>query len=140
MPIIFPDSLFEIEKWKAFKGSYPLGSDVGHRIIIVCKHGGTLSYLYVTSQVKKARILARDDIKSLVQIDSTDWDVLTKESCIQCNKDNLSQISEAEFRKDYVAGKVEVLGEIPEKVKKSIISAICSSKSFTDTEKGKYTV
>ncbi len=34
MPIIFPDSLFEIEKWKAFKGNYPLGSDVDHRIIL----------------------------------------------------------------------------------------------------------
>jgi hypothetical protein len=65
MPITLPDNLFDIEKWKAFKGKYPPGSGMEHRII---------------------------------------------------------------------------LGRIPEKVIKSIIFAICSSKTFDDKEKAMYAV
>jgi hypothetical protein len=140
MNITFPDNLFHVEKWKAFKGKYPPGSDKSHRIIIVFKRGGVLRYLYITSKVDRSRKLARDDSQSLVCIDGNDWNELAKESCIQCNRDNLFELSETEFRKDYSEGKVEVLGKIPEKVIKSIVSAICSSKTFTDTEKKMYTV
>jgi len=140
MPIIFPDNLFSVGKWKAFKGKYPPGSDIDHRIIIVFKHNSILRYFYVTSQIEKSRILAKNDLKSLVCINGNDWNELTKESCVQCSRDNLFELSEAEFRKDYAEGKVKVLGEIPEKVIKSIIFAICSSKTFTDKEKEIYTV
>jgi len=58
MPIIFPDNLFKVEKWKAFKGKYPPGSDIDHRIIIVFKYGSILRYFYVTSQVEKSIIFA----------------------------------------------------------------------------------
>jgi hypothetical protein len=139
MPIIFPDNLFKVGKWKAFKGKYPPGSNIDHRIIIIHIHNGILRCFYVTSQVQKARILARNDLKSLVCINGDDWNELTKESCIQCGKDNLFELSETEFRKDYAEGKVDVLGEIPEKIIKSIVFAICSSKTFTDKEKQMYT-
>ncbi|MDR3001621.1 MAG: hypothetical protein LBU89_10180 [Fibromonadaceae bacterium] len=140
MRITFPDNLFNIEKWKAFRGKYPPGSDIDHRIIIVFKHDNILKYFYVTSQVDNARKMARNDLQSLVCIKGDDWDELTKPSCIQCNKGNLFELSETEFRKNYAEGKVKVLGEIPESIRKSIVSAICSSKTFTDKEKAMYTV
>lgn len=81
MQITFPDDLFSIEKWKAFKGKYPPGSDGEHRIIIVYKHAGDLKYFYVTSKVEAARERARYDKGSLVdKINNSDWDVLDKES------------------------------------------------------------
>jgi len=140
MPILFPDNLFEVEKWKAFKGRYPLDSDTDHRIIIVFKREGVLKYFYVTSQVEKARKVAKKDPKSLVLLNSEDWDELTKESCVQCGKRDLLSLDEADLRKSYKEGKVEPLGKIPEKVIQSIIFAICSSKTFDDKEKAMYTV
>jgi len=65
---------------------------------------------------------------------------LTKESCIQCGKSYLLELDEEEFRKDYKKGKVTILGKIPEKVIKSIIFAICSSKTYDENEKTIYTV
>jgi len=140
MHITLPDNLFNVEKWKAFKGKYPPGSDIDHRIIIVFKHDDILKCFYVTSKVENARKMAKKDLKSLVCLNSEDWDELTKESCIQCGKGYLFELNETELRKDYSEGKVEVLGEIPEKVIKSIIFAICSSKTFDENEKAMYTV
>jgi hypothetical protein len=140
MHITLPNNLFSVEKWKAFKGRYPPGSDTDHRIIIVFKQDGILKYFYVTSQVEKARKMAKKDSKSLVCINGNDWGALTTESCIQCGKGYLFELNEAEFRKDYSKGKVKPLGKIPEKIIKSIIFAICSSKTFDDKEKAMYTV
>jgi len=116
------------------------GSDTDHRIIIVFKQDGVLKYFYVTSQVEKARKMAKKDLKSLVCINGNDWNELITESCVQCGKGHLLELSESEFRKDYSKGKVKPLGKIPENVIKSIIFAICSSKTFDDKEKAMYTV
>jgi len=140
MPIIFPDNLFDVEKWKAFKGKYPPGSDMEHRIIIVFKHGDILKCFHVTSKIESARKMAKKDPKSLVCLNVGDWDELTKESCIQCGKGYLFELSETELREDYKEGKVVPLGEIPEKVIQSIIFAICSSKTYDEKEKAMYTV
>jgi len=141
MQISFPPNLLGIEKWKAFKGKYPPGSNVEHRIIIVYKHDGNLKYFYVTSKVETARNLAMHDKGSLVdKIDGSDWDALDKESCIQCDKKHLRNTSEDELRKAYKEGGIKVLGEIPEKIKKLIISAVCASITFSDIEKTLYTV
>jgi hypothetical protein len=140
--LILPPELVTIEKWRAFKGKYPSGSDIEHRIIIVYRDENEkkLHYFYVTSKVKEARKKARDDIGSFVCINSSDWPVLTKESCIQCNEKHKDTVDEGEFMQDYAAGKIEILGEVPEVVKKAIIRAVCASISFTDAEKAKYTV
>jgi len=140
MPITFPDDLLIIKKWKAFKGKYPPGSDINHRIIIVFKCDDILKCFHVTSKVENARKMAKKDLKSLVCLNSEDWDELTKESCIQCGKGYLFELNETELRKDYSEGKVIPLGEIPEKVIKSIIFAICSSKTYNAKEKAMYTV
>jgi len=141
MKIIFPSNLLNIERWKAFKGKYPPSSNVEHKIIIVYKHDGDLKYFYVTSKVEKARKFAMRDKGSLVdKLDNRDWNVLDKESCIQCDKNHLHNTSEEDLRKAYEEGGIEVLGEIPEKIKKSIISAVCASITFSDIEKTMYTV
>jgi len=141
MKISFPPDLLSIEKWKSFKGKYPPNSDVGHRIIIVYKYEGLLKYFYVTSQCDKARKRAKYDIGSLVdKLNSNDWSALDRESCIQCDSHHLHDLDENELRKSYAEGKIEVLGEIPEGVKRSIVSAICASKTFSDMEKKMYTV
>ena len=141
MHIPFPPNLLSIEKWRAFKGKYPPGSDVEHRIIIVYKHDGIVKYFYVTSKVEKARMRAKYDIGSLVdKINSNHWDALTEESCIQCNKNHLYDTCEDDLRQAYKNGEIEVLGAVPEAIKKAIISAVCASKSFTDVEKKIYTI
>jgi len=130
MKIIFPSDLLDIERWKAFKGKYPPCSSIEHRIIIVYKHDGDLKYFYVTSKVEKARKFAMRDKGSL----------LDKESCIQCDKNHLHSTNEDDLRKAYEEGGIEVLGEIPEGIRKSIVSAICASRTFSDIEKTMYTV
>jgi len=72
MPITLPDNLFSVEKWKAFKGKYPPGSNIEHRIIIVFKHNGVLKYFHVTSKVENACKAAKKDPKSLVRLNSKD--------------------------------------------------------------------
>jgi len=52
----------------------------------------------------------------------------------------LHDLDENELRKSYEEGKIEVLGEIPQSIKRSIISAICASKTFLEAEKKMYTV
>jgi len=88
--ISLPKDLLNIEKWKAFKGKYPPGSAVEHRIIIVYKYEGILKYFYVTSQCEKARKIAKYDEGSLVdKLNHNDWDALDRESCIQCDSRHL---------------------------------------------------
>lgn len=141
MQLPLPSKMLPIEKWKAFKGKYPPNSNNEHRIIIIYKHDCNIKYFYVTSQVEKARLMARNDIGSLVDgIDSGDWDVLTKESCIQCNESHLCEISDEELRKAWDQERLKPLGTIPNKIKQKIISAICASKTFTDTQKKIYTM
>jgi hypothetical protein len=140
MHIHFPPNFLNIEKWKAFKGRYPPSSDVDHRIIIVYKDDGVIKYFYVTSQVENARKAAKYDMGSLVDgLDSNDWDVLTKESCIQCNRRYLNKTSESDLRRAYENGDIKVLGDVPEKIRRAIISAVCASNSFSEAEKISYT-
>jgi len=139
MQITLPDNLVSVGKWQAFRGKYPSGSNVEHRIIIVFKQDGILKYLYVTSKIENAIKAAKKDPKSLVRLNSKDWEELTKDSCIQCGKSYMLNLNEEELRNDYKKGKVKWLGRIPEKVMKSIIFAICSSKTFDDKEKAMYT-
>lgn len=141
MQISLPPDLLSIEKWKAFKGKYPPGSNVEHRIIIVYKHDGILKYFYVTSKVEIARKVAKYDKGSLVdKINSGDWYALDRESCIQCDKKHLHDTTEDDLRKAYKEGGIQVLGEIPEGIRRLIISAVCASRTFSDIEKKTYTV
>jgi len=141
MLIIFPSNLLSIERWSAFKGKYPPGSDVDHRIIIVYKYGGTIKYFYVTSKVEKARMRAKYDMGSFVdKISSCDWEALTEESCVQCDKSHMYETCEDDLRRAYESGNLEILGKVPQDIRKRIISAVCASKSFTDAEKSIYTI
>jgi hypothetical protein len=137
--MLFPTEIIPIRKWCAYRAKLPPGSNNKHRIIIIYKHLTEIKYFYVTSQVEKVRKKTRDDISSVVELNSSDWDVLTKDSCIQCNDANVYEINEDEFKHLYKSGEMDYLGEIPEKVKNAIISAICMSCTFTEIEKVVYT-
>jgi len=137
--MLFPTEMIPIKKWYAYKAKLPIGSDNKHRIIVVYKYLNVIRYFYVTSQVEKVRKKTRDDIMSIVELDSSDWEVLTKKSCIQCNENNLHEISEDEFKQFYENGEMEYLGEVPEKVRSAITNAICMSSTFTEKEKAIYT-
>jgi len=140
--IIFPTNLFNsVKRWAAFKGKYPPGSDKEHIIIIVCIEGEIAKYLFVTSQVEKARKIMKKDIGALVdKIDGNHWGELTKESCIQCNKAHLHETSVASIKQAHKTNKIKYLGEVPEGIRKSIISAVCASSSFDAEEKTALTV
>jgi len=143
MKILFPSNMLPLKKWYAFKAKLPSGSENEHRIIIIYKHEAVIKYFYVTSQVEKIEKVAitrKYDVESIVKLNPVEWDVLTKESCIQCNKKHLYEINESDFKRAYTNGEFEYLGEIPEKVKAAIIHAICMSISFTENEKKMYTV
>jgi len=135
----FPPEMIPVKKWYAFKAKLPPGSGNKHRVIVVYKYMNTVKYLYVTSQIEQARKLAQHDKGSIVRLMPSDWDALTKESCIQCDKRHLYEISEREFRQVCASEGYEYYGEIPQKIKDSIIYAICMSKTFNEAEKAVYT-
>lgn len=140
--IIFPTNLFNsVKRWAAFKGKYPPGSKKDHIIIIACIEGEIAKYLFVTSQVEKARKIMSRDIGALVdKIDGSHWSELTKESCIQCNKAHLHETSTANIKQAHKINEIKYLGEVPENIRKSIISAICVSNSFNEEEKTALTI
>ncbi|GBU22000.1 hypothetical protein R80B4_01902 [Fibrobacteres bacterium R8-0-B4] len=135
-----PYNMIPVKRWYAFKAQLPPRSDKKHHIIIIYKDQTIIKYFYVTSQVEKAKKYARNDIGSIVELNKSNWDVLDKDSCIQCNVKHLHDISESEFKQLYESHEMEYFGEIPKNVKKLLISAICASESFTDSEKATYTV
>jgi len=98
-----------------------------------------MKYLYVTSKIEQAYRIAKHDPHSIVTLNPSDWDALTKESCIQCDDSHLKEIRYDDFKIAYASGEYTYIGEIPEKVKNSIISAICMSETFTEDEKKEYT-
>jgi hypothetical protein len=139
MQIQFPPNIVSVKRWQAFKAILPPGSKVAHRVIVIYKRESMIDYFYVTSQIEKACKAAKYDIGSIAKIRVSDWDVLTKESCIQCNNENLYEFNEDDFRNACASGEFERLGDVPEKVKSAIIHAICASESFTEADKVAYT-
>ncbi|MDR2693402.1 MAG: hypothetical protein LBB74_04210 [Chitinispirillales bacterium] len=135
MQIPFPPEMMSVKKWHVFKAKLPPRSDSEHRIIVVYKHLNNVKYFYVTSKIENAYKMAKYDINSIVRLNVSDWDALTKESCIQCNKRHLYQTDEESFKQACASGEYERLGEVPEKIKNAIIHAIRMSKSFTEAEK-----
>ena len=134
-----PSSLLPISPWRAFKGQQ---SDFtgGHRIIIVFPYNSNnYCYLTVTSKIEKAKIRWRNDISSLVEFKVQDWNALTCDSCVECGKRNLKIVNKLQIQDLYSAEKLQVLGEVPNIVKRKIIAGICSSITYTDTEKATYT-
>ena len=123
------------QKWYAFFAPLPNGSETQHRIIIITDEP-EIKYLYITSQVEKARIRCKKDISSLVELSPADWKHLKKECCILCGKAYLQSITKEDFKKL----NVRHLGEIPEGMKSKIKYAICYSKTYTDSEKKNYTI
>ena len=140
----FPVDFVPFEKWIAFKGDFPPKAGE-HRIIIIHHDKDNVEYFYVTSydsEEEKAKINKNNkkDISSVAEILKTDWnEVLTKNSCVQCNLRHRHEVSINELRKDYENGYIKYLGKIPEKVKRTIIIAICASETFDNEEKKIYT-
>ena len=135
-----PSDLIPINKWKAFKGNFPPDSPMPHSIIIIYHSAEVIHYFYVTSQIDKVKEIARYDIGSIAEINPNDWNELTKDSCVQCNKGHLHQTTEQRIKEEYDKGEVKYLGLVPEIVKDKIINATRLSKTFTDTEKRLYTL
>jgi len=139
MQIPLPYDIIPIEKWYAFKTKLPPNQDNRHRVVIIHKDLAVLNYFCVTSQVEKAIIRAKHDTGSIAELKPSDWDVLTKPSCIECNKGHLYKINETDFKQMYKRGEVDYLGKVPETVKNAIIQAVCASETFTEDEKALYT-
>ncbi len=134
-----PSNLLQISPWRAYKGQVDDFTG-GHRIIIVCPYEDKqYFYLTVTSKVDKAKIRCKNDLSSLIELDVTEWDALTCHSCVECGKRNLKIVNEAQLKSLYAAEKLQPLSIIPEIVKTKIIAGICSSVTYTDTEKAMYT-
>lgn len=134
-----PSSLIPLDKWKVYKGKLPPGSDTPHRIIIVTNIE-ELSYFYVTSKVEKAKRIWKNDISSIVELDTREWSCLTEPSCIKCTKKEMRTISISDFKKMYDDGNLELLGDLPDNIKTKIISAICNSLTYSPQEKKFYTL
>ncbi len=134
-----PSSLIPLDRWKVYKGKLPPGSDTPHRIIIVT-NVETLSYLYVTSKVEKAKRIWRHDLGSIVEMCPEEWDCLTEPSCIKCTKKEMRKITVNDFKRMYDNGDMELLGNLPENIKTKIISAICNSLTYSPQEKKFYTL
>ncbi|MBP3688280.1 MAG: hypothetical protein J6J35_07990 [Alphaproteobacteria bacterium] len=133
-----PFNIVPTKKWVAFRAPLPKGE---HRIIIIKKLPEEVQYLYVTSQVNNVKRVMRYDLGSIANLFKCDWDSLTEdESCVQCDKKHLGTILVNDFEKLYNDNKVDYIGEVPDIVKIKINAAICSSKSFTETEKKFYTL
>ncbi len=127
-----------VDKWVAFNA--PLPKDQ-HRIIIIKKIFDEVQYFYVTSKVDNAKRVLHYDSGSIAEFEKCDWDSLTADkSCVQCDKRHLYTIKSDTFERMYNDGKLEYIGEVPDIVKTRITSAICSSKSFTETEKKFYSL
>ena len=135
-----PSNLIPISKWSAFKGNFPPNSPKLHNIIIIYHSVDIVCYFYVTSQIDNAKRVATYDIKSIAEIGSNDWNELTKDSCVQCNKMHLYETTEQEIRDAYEREEIIALGHVPEIVKNKIIEATNNSKTFTSAEKELYTL
>jgi len=138
----FPPDKIPIEKWYVFKGKLPPKQDYEHYCIIIYKQDLIIRYFYITSKVEKARaiLLMKDDIGALAELDPSDWDILTKDSCIQCDYDHLEECSIDNIKQGYENGTFKYIGKAHERVKTKIIHAVCASVSFTEAEKRMYTV
>jgi hypothetical protein len=137
--MLIPFKLINLDKWKVFKGNLPQGSPKQHNIILIHKTD-KLSYFYITSQVDKARKYAKYDTQSLVEIQKEEWNILTEEiSCVQCGKPNLIEIAIEDFKNEYENGNIQLIGDLPKEIQTKIITAICTSKTYNDTEKKIYT-
>ncbi|MBQ8630544.1 MAG: hypothetical protein IJ479_02370 [Alphaproteobacteria bacterium] len=134
-----PSSLIPLDRWKVYKGKLPPGSDKKHRIIIMT-NADNLNYLYVTTKVEKAKRIWRDDLASIVEVEPEDWDCITEPSCVKCTKKEMCSITESEFKDMYTQGELELLGDLPDNIKTKIISAICSSLTYSPQEKKFYTL
>jgi hypothetical protein len=148
--MLFPADSVPFEKWYAFKGEFPPGSSVSHRIIIVYKQANCTKYFYVTSyeskeEKEKINRVNRDDIKSVADFVKSEWkdvnnkDILSKDSCVQCNKRHIHAADVSCLKEQYANGKIEYLGVVPRNIQEKIIYATCLSDSFTQTEKKLYT-
>lgn len=140
----FPVELVNFDKWYAFKGPFPFcGKE--HRMVIVYKIDDVVTYFYVTSyeseeEKKKIDMANKRDISSIAELKKEDWDQLSKDSCVQCNLSHKHEISMSDLESGYASGKITYIGIVPDAVKSKIISATCSSSTFTEEQKKWYTV
>lgn len=139
----FPVDMVPFDKWVAFRGDFPCGAG-NHRMIILQRTENNIEYFYVTSyeseeEKNKINLNNRKDINSIAELQISDWDILTKNSCVQCNLAHIHEISVKQLKDRYQRREIEYLGYVPEIVKRKIIDATCSSVSFTDTKKKIYT-
>ena len=139
----FPVNYVPFEKWVAFKGEFPRGAGE-HRMIIIHRIEDTVEYFYVTSyesaeEKYKINLNNKKDISSVAELEKTDWDALTKNSCVQCNLTHTHVTTLTDLQQRYQSGTIEYIGMVSPKVKEKIIAATCASVSFTDTQKLLYT-
>lgn len=134
-----PSEILQISPWRAYQGRLDDFTG-GHRIIIIYPHDkDNYCYLMVTSKVEKAKLRSKNDIASLVELETKDWDELTCHSCIECSKRNMKIVNVQSLKNLYEKESLKPLSVVPDIVKTKIIAGICSSTTYTEKEKALYT-
>ncbi|MDR0977588.1 MAG: hypothetical protein LBL71_00900 [Endomicrobium sp.] len=137
-PLPFSSDLIPLDKCVAYYGPFHDKSQKLHTIIIVYNTGEKIEYFYITSQIEKARERCKYDEKALVFVNPSEWEILEKDSCIQCGRRYLKHISVSKFRELYEKNEVHFCSDVPEQLIKKIKKAVCYSKTYPPADKAKY--
>lgn len=88
----------------------------------------------VTSKVEKAKLRRKTCIETLVEMDETSFDVLTKSSIVDCN--DLKEVSLVEFNARFTASEIKYFDkDLPMVLRKALRKAIHASIILSDEQK-----
>ena len=88
----------------------------------------------VTSKIEKAKLRRKSCIETLVEMDETSFDVLTKPSIVDCN--DLKEVPLADFNARFVANEIKYFDkDLPMVLRKALRKAIHTSTILSDEQK-----
>lgn len=88
----------------------------------------------VTSKVDKAKLRRKACLETLVEMDETSFDILTKPSIVDCN--DLKEIPLTEFNARFAVGKIKYFDkDLPLSLRKELRKAIHVSTILSDEQK-----
>jgi hypothetical protein len=133
---------FPIKRGFTFKALLPDGSSKQHYCIIINKKvtkNTTVYYFYMTSQKEKVIRIMRYDKGALVSINNRDYSILTKETFIQCDKRHLRTIEYDTLIEGLSSGLFQKVDDVSNSIIDKILSAINSSKTYSEEDKKELT-
>lgn len=88
----------------------------------------------VTSKIEKAKLRRKECIETLVEMDETSFDVLTKPSVVDCN--DLKEVPLTDFNARFVANEIKYFDkDLPMILRKALRKAIHASIILSDEQK-----